>query len=120
MKGDPYYPVPRKENAEFYAKYKALADDDTGVHFVGRLATYKYYNMDQIVAQALTVYAKMHSVKRKDALRHGQWDHAAATEMETATGKARHLPVASATASAITRRRIVRDVRVCVDEFSHV
>jgi UDP-galactopyranose mutase len=66
--GDPYYPVPRKENAAIYADYKALADDTSGVHFVGRLATYKYYNMDQIVAQALTVYSKMHSVKRKDAL----------------------------------------------------
>ena len=66
--GDPYYPVPRKENAALYADYKALADATPGVHFVGRLATYKYYNMDQIVAQALTVYSKMHSVKRKEAL----------------------------------------------------
>ena len=66
--GDAYYPVPRKENAEVYAKYKALADRTPEVHFVGRLATYKYYNMDQIVAQALTVYAKMHSLKRKEAL----------------------------------------------------
>ena len=66
--GDPYYPVPRKENASLYADYKALADAKPGVHFVGRLATYKYYNMDQIVAQALTVYSKMNSVKRKDAL----------------------------------------------------
>jgi UDP-galactopyranose mutase len=66
--GDAYYPVPRKENAEIYAQYKALADRTSKVHFVGRLATYKYYNMDQIVAQALTVYAKMSSVKRKEAL----------------------------------------------------
>jgi UDP-galactopyranose mutase len=66
--GDPYYPIPRKENAAIYANYKALADATPGVHFVGRLATYKYYNMDQIVAQALTVYSKMNSVKRKDAL----------------------------------------------------
>ncbi|HEX8143488.1 MAG TPA: UDP-galactopyranose mutase [Pyrinomonadaceae bacterium] len=62
--GDPYYPVPRKENAEVYAKYKALADATPGVHFVGRLATYKYYNMDQIVAQALTVYSKISGMKR--------------------------------------------------------
>jgi UDP-galactopyranose mutase len=66
--GDAYYPVPRKENAALYADYKALADATPGVHFVGRLATYKYYNMDQIVAQALTLYSKMHSVKRKEAL----------------------------------------------------
>ncbi len=57
--GDPYYPVPRPENAVIYAQYKALADATAGVHFVGRLATYKYYNMDQVVAQALTAYAKI-------------------------------------------------------------
>lgn len=54
--GDPYYPVPRPENAEIYKKYKALADATPGVSFVGRLATYRYYNMDQVVAQALTTY----------------------------------------------------------------
>ena len=52
--GDPYYPIPRPENAALYAKYRALAEQTDGVHFVGRLATYKYYNMDQVVAQALT------------------------------------------------------------------
>src|SRR5215213_6207801 len=57
--GDPYYPVPRPENAELYQKYKALADSTNGVHFVGRLATYRYYNMDQVVAQALTTYKKI-------------------------------------------------------------
>jgi UDP-galactopyranose mutase len=51
--GDPYYPVPTRENAERYRRYKALADATPNVHFVGRLATYKYYNMDQVVAQAL-------------------------------------------------------------------
>jgi UDP-galactopyranose mutase len=54
--GDPYYPIPRSENAELYKKYKALADATPNVHFVGRLATYKYYNMDHVVAQALKVY----------------------------------------------------------------
>ena len=57
--GDPYYPVPRPENAELYKKYKALADATTSVQFVGRLATYKYYNMDQVVAQALMVFNKI-------------------------------------------------------------
>jgi UDP-galactopyranose mutase len=65
--GDPYYPIPRKENADIYANYKALADAETDVHFVGRLATYKYYNMDQIVAQALTTYGKIVGMKRKEA-----------------------------------------------------
>ncbi|MFN2511955.1 MAG: UDP-galactopyranose mutase [Pyrinomonadaceae bacterium] len=69
--GDAYYPVPRKENAELYAKYKALADATSNVHFVGRLATYKYYNMDQIVAQALTQYAKIAGMKRIEAVVHG-------------------------------------------------
>jgi UDP-galactopyranose mutase len=62
--GDPYYPVPRPENAELYRKYKALADETPGVHFVGRLATYKYYNMDQVVAQALTLYGRIAGTRR--------------------------------------------------------
>ena len=57
--GDPYYPIPMPENAELYAKYKKLADETPNVHFVGRLATYKYYNMDQVVAQALTLYKRL-------------------------------------------------------------
>jgi UDP-galactopyranose mutase len=57
--GDPYYPVPRPENAEVYKKYQQLAATLTNTHFVGRLATYKYYNMDQVVAQALTTYKKI-------------------------------------------------------------
>lgn len=57
--GDPYYPVPRPENAELYKQYKALAAATPRVHFVGRLATYKYYNMDQVVAQALALYARL-------------------------------------------------------------
>jgi UDP-galactopyranose mutase len=57
--GDPYYPVPKAENDEIYAKYKKLADEASDVHFVGRLATYKYYNMDQVVAQALTLYKRI-------------------------------------------------------------
>ena len=57
--GDPYYPVPNPANAALYKKYAELADATPGVHFVGRLATYKYYNMDQVVAQALTLVKKM-------------------------------------------------------------
>jgi UDP-galactopyranose mutase len=62
--GDPYYPVPRPENAALYKQYEALAQSTPNVHFVGRLATYKYYNMDQVVAQALTVVAKLHGERR--------------------------------------------------------
>jgi UDP-galactopyranose mutase len=66
--GDEYYPIPRKENAELYHRYQALAEQ-AGVHFVGRLATYKYYNMDQVVAQALTLYAKLENTTRAEAAR---------------------------------------------------
>jgi UDP-galactopyranose mutase len=62
--GDPYYPVPRSENAELYKRYKALADMTPGVHFVGRLATYKYYNMDQVVAQALATFERIVGTRR--------------------------------------------------------
>jgi UDP-galactopyranose mutase len=67
--GDPYYPVPRPENNELYKKYQALAEERPEVHFVGRLATYKYYNMDQVVAQALSVYARIAGQKRSEATR---------------------------------------------------
>jgi UDP-galactopyranose mutase len=60
--GDPYYPVPRPENTQVYKQYKVLADATENVHFVGRLATYKYYNMDQVVAQALTLFKRIASV----------------------------------------------------------
>jgi UDP-galactopyranose mutase len=64
--GDPYYPIPRQENAALYKKYQQLADE-SGILFVGRLATYKYYNMDQVVAQALTAYAKLCNLSRTEA-----------------------------------------------------
>jgi len=64
--GDPYYPIPRKENAELYKRYQDLANE-AGIHFVGRLATYKYYNMDQVVAQALTLYARICNITRNEA-----------------------------------------------------
>jgi UDP-galactopyranose mutase len=57
--GDPYYPVPRPENAELYKKYQKLAAATPDVYFTGRLATYKYYNMDQVVAQSLTLFKKI-------------------------------------------------------------
>jgi UDP-galactopyranose mutase len=65
--GDPYYPVPRPENAALYKKYQALAAETPGVHFVGRLATYRYYNMDQCVAAALTTFEKIAGEQRGKA-----------------------------------------------------
>jgi UDP-galactopyranose mutase len=63
--GDPYYPIPRAENAAIYAQYRGLVESTPNVHFVGRLATYRYYNMDQVIAQALTVYKKLAAAERK-------------------------------------------------------
>jgi UDP-galactopyranose mutase len=57
--GDPYYPIPRPENAALYAKYRELAERDGKVHFCGRLANYRYLNMDQVVAQALTTFRQI-------------------------------------------------------------
>ena len=57
--GDPYYPIQRPENAELYRKYEMLAASTAGVRFCGRLGTYRYYNMDQVTAQALALYGKM-------------------------------------------------------------
>jgi UDP-galactopyranose mutase len=57
--GDPYYPIPRAENQELFKRYEALGDATEGVTFVGRLATYRYYNMDQIVGQALATFRRM-------------------------------------------------------------
>ena len=63
--GDPYYPVPRPENAELYKKYQLLSAEMTNVYFVGRLASYKYYNMDQVVAQSLTLFKKIASTENE-------------------------------------------------------
>lgn len=57
--GDPYYPIPRQENTTLYEKYKKLAATLPNLWFAGRLGTYKYYNMDQVVAQALTLTNKI-------------------------------------------------------------
>jgi len=57
--GDPYYPIPRPENALIYKKYHQLALQMKNTYFVGRLATYKYYNMDQVVAQALATFKQI-------------------------------------------------------------
>jgi UDP-galactopyranose mutase len=62
--GDPYYPIPRPENQELFKKYEALADSTEDVTFVGRLATYRYYNMDQIVGQALATFRRMDEKRR--------------------------------------------------------
>ena len=67
--GDPYYPIPQPQNAELFAKYKALAQAQSNVHFAGRLGTYKYYNMDQVVAQALTLAEKLTGQRETQAFK---------------------------------------------------
>jgi UDP-galactopyranose mutase len=57
--GDPFYPIPEAQNQELYRQYRALADTLPDVWFVGRLGTYQYMNMDQVVAQALTTFGKI-------------------------------------------------------------
>jgi UDP-galactopyranose mutase len=56
--GDPYYPIPRPTNEALYQRYRALADRAAAVTFVGRLAQYRYYNMDQVIGAALTATRK--------------------------------------------------------------
>lgn len=69
--GDPYYPVPRPENTDLYKQYKTLAEKTSNTLFVGRLATYKYYNMDQVVAQALMLFKRIANAVTPDASEDG-------------------------------------------------
>ncbi len=57
--GDPYYPIPRPENEVLYKIYQEMADAISNVTFLGRLAQYRYYNMDQVVAAALETSKKL-------------------------------------------------------------
>ncbi len=66
--GDPYYPIPRAENTEIYQRYQTLTERTHEVLFCGRLGTYKYYNMDQVVAQALALAARIVGVNRQELL----------------------------------------------------
>lgn len=65
--GDPYYPIPRAENAELYRRYERLAAETPKVTFLGRLGTYKYYNMDQVVGQALALYKRIEDAEQRRA-----------------------------------------------------
>ncbi len=59
--GDPYYPIPTEQNEALYRRYAALAEGEAGVTFVGRLAQYRYYNMDQAVGAALAAATELRS-----------------------------------------------------------
>ena len=57
--GEPFYPIPRRENEALFQRYKARADSCGGVTFVGRLAQYRYYDMDQVVGAALAAAGRI-------------------------------------------------------------
>jgi UDP-galactopyranose mutase len=57
--GDPYYPILRPESAALFKRYEALAAATPNVFFVGRLATFRYYNMDQVTGQALATFRRI-------------------------------------------------------------
>lgn len=56
---EPFYPVPTDITAQLYTRYRQLADQETNVSFIGRLGTYRYYNMDQVTGMALTEAEKL-------------------------------------------------------------
>lgn len=77
--GDPYYPVPRPENQALYKRYEALADATPDTWFVGRLATYRYMNMDQVVGQALATFGRIEqAISRGSDRAASMWPAAAA------------------------------------------
>ncbi len=62
--GDPYYPVPNPVNQALYEKYRQMAEKEPGVCFVGRLASYKYFNMDQAILNALEMFDQLVEEKK--------------------------------------------------------
>ncbi|NEX46492.1 UDP-galactopyranose mutase [Pseudotabrizicola algicola] len=65
--GDPYYPIPREENQELYRKYRTAASRLDDVWFLGRLGTYQYLNMDQVVGQALATFDRINATRTPTA-----------------------------------------------------
>jgi len=57
--GDPYYPIPTETNRRLYERYKRETKKLKNIYFIGRLAHYKYYNMDEVVALALELFEKI-------------------------------------------------------------
>lgn len=60
--GEPYYPVPNEKNLSLYEKYKVHANLEKNVYFIGRLANYKYFNMDQAIKNSLEFYSKFSNI----------------------------------------------------------
>ncbi|HET7033426.1 MAG TPA: UDP-galactopyranose mutase, partial [Casimicrobiaceae bacterium] len=70
--GEPFYPIPRKENEALFRKYRTIAGASGGVTFVGRLAQYRYYDMDQVVGAALTAAVRVSTLVGRPELRSTQ------------------------------------------------
>ena len=60
---EPFYPIPAPSARALYARYAALAVQEANVSFVGRLATYRYYNMDQVIGMALAEFEKLRAAQ---------------------------------------------------------
>ncbi len=100
--GDPYYPIPKPECTALYNKYKDLAEATPDVYFVGRLATYKYYNMDQVVGQALSVFEKI----QKDEEAERAMDKPARVHVQSVSTGANKLMTTSASAGSSLEKAI--------------
>lgn len=59
LKGEPYYPIPAQESRKLYLKYKKEAERLNNVYFIGRLAEYKYLNMDQVIKRSLDLFERL-------------------------------------------------------------
>ena len=70
--GDPYYPVPNEKNQRIYEKYKKEADKLTDIYFVGRLANYKYFNMDQAFKNTLDLFKELQEPNKLEIKKSGK------------------------------------------------
>jgi len=66
--GEPYYPVPNDKNLKLYLQYKKLAEEEINVHFLGRLANYKYFNMDEAIKNSMDYYINIIKTKIKNII----------------------------------------------------
>jgi UDP-galactopyranose mutase len=80
--GEPYYPVPNEKNQELYRRYQEMASKEKNVTFVGRLANYKYFNMDEAILNALELFDKDTGIPETE-----QWTDLLAPEKSEAVEK---------------------------------
>ena len=66
-KGEPYYPIINNKNLSIFAKYQKLIEENkvNNIYFEGRLAQYKYFNTDEVIERALTLYNQLKKKKNK-------------------------------------------------------